>query len=111
MEVSKRWECVKKFKLCFRCLDEGHQGQSCFRTRVCSLESCQEVHHKLLQPPALKRHSNVSVITKGTDSRCQHGGWSDPGAPLNKAVVSTTIEGETSVKQKIKHRSKQIGLP
>ena len=64
---------------------------------------CQEVHHRLLHLSALKRHSNVSVsefkqTTKGTDSKCQHGVRSSPGAPLNKTVVSTTIEVETSVK-------------
>ena len=47
--------------------------------------------------PALKRHSNVSVskfkqTTKGTDSKCQHGVRSSPGAPLNKAIVSTTVD-------------------
>ena len=35
-------------KLCFRCLGEGHLGQHCFRTRVCGLNGCQEVHHRLL---------------------------------------------------------------
>ena len=102
MEVSRRWECAKKFKLCFRCLGEGHQGQSCFWNRVCGLEGCQEVNHRLLHPPAFKKRSNVLVsefkqTTKGTDGRSQHGVKSNSGAPLNKAVVSIT-EGETVVK-------------
>ena len=48
LEVPKRWEHAKKLKLCFRCLGEGHLGQHCFRTRVCGLNGCQEVHHRLL---------------------------------------------------------------
>ena len=48
MEVSKRWEYAKKLKWCFRCLGESHQGQSCFRTRICGLDGCQEIHHRLL---------------------------------------------------------------
>ena len=39
-----------------------------------------------------------SCSTKATDSKCHLGVRSNPGAPLNKAVVSTTTEGETSVK-------------
>ena len=27
LEIPKRWECAKTFKLCFRCLGEGHLGQ------------------------------------------------------------------------------------
>ena len=53
MEVLKRWESAKKFKLWFRCFCQGQQGQSCFQTRVCGLEGCQEVHHRLLHLPAL----------------------------------------------------------
>ena len=45
---SKRWECAKKFKLCFRCLGEDHLGQNCNRTRVCGQNGCKEVHHRLL---------------------------------------------------------------
>ena len=48
LDISKRWECAKKFKLCFRCLGEDHLGQYCNRTRVCGQNGCKEVHHRLL---------------------------------------------------------------
>ena len=48
LDISKRWEYAKKFKLCFRYLGEGHLGQHCNRTRVCSQDGCKEVHHRLL---------------------------------------------------------------
>ena len=38
----------KKLRLCFRCLGEGHLGQYCTRTRVCGLNGCKELHHRLL---------------------------------------------------------------
>ena len=46
--MSKRWENAKKFRLCFRCLGEGHLGQYCTRTRVCGLNGCKELHQRLL---------------------------------------------------------------
>ena len=39
---------LKKLRLCFRCLGEGHLGQYCTRTRVCGLSGCKELHHRLL---------------------------------------------------------------
>ena len=35
LDTPKRWDCAKKFKLCFCCLGEGHLSQYCTRTRVC----------------------------------------------------------------------------
>ena len=60
MEVPKRWEYAKKSKLCFRCLGEGHSGQSCFRTRVCGLDGCKEVHHRLLHRQAINKNSTLN---------------------------------------------------
>ena len=51
MEIQKRWDCAKRHKLCFRCLGEGHLGQLCNRTRVCGINDCKEVHHRLLHKP------------------------------------------------------------
>ena len=47
------WMCrkggkIKKLRLCFRCLGEGHLGQYCTCTRVCGLNGCKELHHRLL---------------------------------------------------------------
>ena len=51
MEIQNRWDCAKRHKLCFRCLGEGHLGQLCNRTRVCGINDCKEVHHRLLHKP------------------------------------------------------------
>ena len=45
------WDCAKRHKLCFCCLGEGHLGQLCNRTRVCGINDCKEVHHRLLHKP------------------------------------------------------------
>ena len=50
----------KKLKLCFRCLGEGHPGQSCFRARICGVDGCQEVHHRLLHKQAVNKNSAVN---------------------------------------------------
>ena len=48
MEIQNRWGCGKQYKLCFRCLGNGHLEQFCNRTRVCGINNCKEVHHPLL---------------------------------------------------------------
>ena len=39
---------LKQCKLCFRCLGDGHLGQYCNQTRVCGIDNCKELHHRLL---------------------------------------------------------------
>ena len=53
---------LKKSKLCFRCLGEGHSGQSCFRMRVCGLDDCTEVHHRLLHKQAVNKNKTGNKI-------------------------------------------------
>ena len=48
MTVPSRWETAKQLKLCYRCLNPGHQGSLCRRSRVCALNGCCENHHRLL---------------------------------------------------------------
>ena len=48
MDIQSRWDCAKQNKLCFRCLGDGHLGQFCNRTRVCGIDGCIEIHHRLL---------------------------------------------------------------
>ena len=46
--VSERWQSARESNLCFRCLQSGHQGIACHRTRVCSKDGCCKTHHPLL---------------------------------------------------------------
>lgn len=60
-------------KLCFHCLGEGHLGQHCFGTRVCGLNGCQEVSHRLLHKVEKNSDAFVSehIFSKGGDGKCQ----------------------------------------
>ena len=46
--VSKRWDAAKRFKLCFRCLCDGHRGKSCLRSLPCGENGCKKLYHMLL---------------------------------------------------------------
>ncbi|XP_068749411.1 uncharacterized protein [Montipora capricornis] len=48
MTVPSRWETAKQLKLCYRCLNSGHLGSFCRRSRVCAVNGCRENHHRLL---------------------------------------------------------------
>ena len=105
LEVPKRWECAKKMKLCFRCLGEGHHGQNCFRTRVCGLEGCQEVHHRLLHQ-AKNKNSDASnseqvLVGKGqSDQRQQEKRVNQLPSVVTQQVEAFPTEGETKQKEK-----------
>ena len=42
-DVLEHWNIAKRFQLCYRCLAEGHHGQSCPRTRRCGKNGCHKV--------------------------------------------------------------------
>ena len=104
MEISKRWEYAKKFKLCFRCLGEGHLGQSCFRTRVCGLDGCQEVHHRLLHKHTVDKNTGVLISgyqqPKGVNVD-KNGAQHQKSTNTNQGILSSKedvspIEGENT---------------
>ena len=114
LDIPKRWECAKKFKLCFRCLGEDHLGQYCNRTRVCSQNGCKEVHHRLLhrdhngsQTNEMKLNQNEKgdKATKKEDNLEEKGGSAKTKPPieaekkLNEQKVeqnNTTMVTETT---------------
>ena len=48
MDVSNKWDAVKKEKLCFCCLGDDHYSKDCKRRRKCGVSDCDKEHHKLL---------------------------------------------------------------
>ena len=58
MEIQNRWASAKQNKLCFCCLGDGHLGRFCNHTRVCGIDNCKVVHHRLL-------HKTRSVLPSG----------------------------------------------
>ena len=43
--VDQRWELVKSKKVCFGCLQGGHQQRQCIRSMKCGVDSCEKGHH------------------------------------------------------------------
>ena len=48
LSVANRWSEVKKFRLCFSCLNGGYSSTDCRRRKQCPMEKCQRNHNKLL---------------------------------------------------------------
>ena len=98
MDLKHKWEVAKKLKLCFRCLDEGHLGQSCFRSRTCGLDGCQEFHHRLLHQHTMKKTSGASLRegmllhNKDTDSKDQQ--QKSVKSEQNISVVSKAVASD-----------------
>ena len=46
--VDGRWQTVKRFGLCFRCLADNHHGKSCPRSKQCGINGCKRTHQNLL---------------------------------------------------------------
>ena len=57
MGVPVRWGTAKRLNLCYRCLNKGHRGKSCERSRACGRGGCRKLHNKLL-------HTNCKRQTK-----------------------------------------------
>ena len=76
MEIQSRWDCAKQNKLCFRCLGDRHLGQFCNRTRVCGIDGCKEIHHRLLH--------KVRSVLPGGHSRGMEGKKKEELPPVNK---------------------------
>ena len=76
MDIQSRWDCAKQNKLCFCCLGDGHLGQFCNRTRVCGIDGCKEIHHRLLH--------KVRSVLPGGQSRGIEGEKKEELPPVNK---------------------------
>ena len=48
MTANDRWNVATEHKLCFRCLGDGHRGESCFRSKTCGINGCRSHHHRML---------------------------------------------------------------
>ena len=59
----------KRFKLCFRCLADGHEGKACRNTRRCGKDGCHKVHHRLLHVETGKCRIKVSELKSDTEPK------------------------------------------
>ena len=56
--MTERWKLAKQFRLCYRCLVEGHLGKLCPKSRQCGQNGCQKLHHRLFHKPDKLSPSN-----------------------------------------------------
>ena len=95
-DIPKRWECAKKFKLCFRSLGEDHLGQYCNRTRVCDQNGCKELHHRLLHRDHNKSQTKEirsDLIERGYKAIKNESNLEVKGRP-SETKASTEVEKE-----------------
>ncbi len=64
---SERQSVIKKFKLCFHCLNSGHRVSACrfYPKQLCGVKGCQRFHHRLLHPS-----TKSTVFYEDRDSDC-----------------------------------------
>ena len=95
-DIPKRWECAKKFKLCFRSLGEDHLGQYYNRTRVCDQNGCKELHHRLLHRDHNKSQTKEirsDLIERGYKAIKNESNLEVKGRP-SETKASTEVEKE-----------------
>jgi len=90
-DIADRWSLAKEKLLCYRCLGSSHCGSSCRRSRVCGLDGCSQVDHRLLhesnnrardeRPP-----TNITASTSSSLSEYQENRQSS--AAISHAAVA-----------------------
>ena len=80
-DIPGRWDTAKRFRLCFRCLGDGHIGKSCKNSQPCGKNGCQKLHHVLL-------HNNRHAEAKS--NRCLLNTRDHNKACLNKLDTLST---------------------
>jgi hypothetical protein len=67
LRAKERQAMIRKFRLCFHCLNSGHRVSSCkfFPKQLCGVKGCKRFHHKLLHPS-----TKSTVFFEDRDSDC-----------------------------------------
>ncbi|XP_049316979.1 uncharacterized protein LOC125779750 [Bactrocera dorsalis] len=95
--VPRRWAEVKRRRLCFACLNLGHCASNCHRRRLCSIDGCRRVHHKLLHEVA-ENVSNSSGQSTPTFSATNIQGNRKPTSPSRSLnSQQTSLEARSAV--------------
>ena len=64
---EQRYEEARKHRLCFNCLEPGHNAQECRRRGRCIVKDCGQKHHTLLH------QDSANVIVNGCAGRSSNG--------------------------------------
>ena len=68
--VPRRWDTAKRFKLCFRCLGDGHVGKTCQNSLPCGQNGCQKLHHVLLHIEGNRQLKPTHCLLDGLTDTC-----------------------------------------
>ena len=63
MSPPARLEAAKSLKLCYRCLGEDHNGETCVRSRSCGINNCKNTHNRLLHRDSAPADHSEQVNT------------------------------------------------
>lgn len=69
LEVNRRWQLVRKKKLCFTCLRSSHRSMECKRPRPCGIHGCPGTHHALLHHQQETTQGNEAHVNSSR-SKC-----------------------------------------
>ncbi|XP_067634167.1 uncharacterized protein [Eurosta solidaginis] len=101
-DYNKRWEVVKKNRLCFSCLSTSHNMQNCPRRRECGVSACRKYHHKLLHNHITATlHAGNTANTEqavATVSECQKNNHQNNNRKINKQNLQKGKECGTLLK-------------
>ena len=90
MTVNHRWDVAKDHKLCFRCLGDGHRGESCGTSRVCGIKGCKSSHHRMLHGDKVAG-PGTRTRGQGNDSEKETADEIHSSRPLTSGAA---VEGE-----------------
>ena len=106
---QKKAQCVRKYKLCFNCLCEGHSLENCESTHTCFEADCKARHHTLLHSFFMEKGRKeegdkdgakdkaVGDKKEGADEGDKKVGMTKASKPRKKVIlqiVPVTLHGE-----------------
>ena len=105
MTVNHRWDIAKEHKLCFRCLGEGHRGETCSRSRVCGINGCKSSHHRMLHgDKVVVQQSRVTLVDQENEREERHpqnpSGSETDVNEVNQSPTSTNTTLTTTMAKK-----------
>ena len=102
MTVPERWAFAKQSRLCYRCLDDGHIGSKCTKSRHCGVDDCTKTHNRFLHGQQLIQQRNVDEDQR--EKSANNGRI--PRSVSSATQTSPTTEGEMFVTTERSHAAR-----
>ena len=93
MTANERWNVAMEHKLCFRCLSDGHRGESCFQSKTCGINGCRSHHHPMLHEEPAPRVNNQEQLRVDPPNALTSvtSGPAREGEPTERTHTTTTL--------------------